>query len=434
MLRMNSLLKRYDLANPSRLFFWLKGKDSESTRFPLPIKEFYVDFLRTMVALHIIELDWPNERTLIVETNFEKEFRSIAGRLESIFHYLTNHPIEIRIESQPRQGRQGTLEEPPLDGTLTLFSAGLDSMCCAAKLNAENKRPILTHIITEWTTFHDVQEISKSRFFRRSDFFCVDATTKALKGGFSNTRGLVFYSAAYAIAASLGLRSFSLGENGSQMLDIMLGQDVYYNSQSTMNTNPNFIMKCQSLFSAFDEKRFNIECIFKNMTRAEAIATFSNQIPWKQSWSCFTRRGRSQMCGLCYNCFVRRMSILAAGIEEDAGAYENNPFLIGPSLVGEEYKRKEDIIYYLLTFYAKVLRNDAEAKSKLELLTGEFFKDPVELATRFGLDIYLAVLKSSSTLNRIDLSGIGRKAIELLKKSPIETLRQREKDLMTLGR
>jgi hypothetical protein len=126
------------------------------------------------------------------------------------------------------------------------------------------------------------------------------------------------------------------------------------------------------------------------------------------------------------------MSMLAAGIEENAEAYENNPFLIGPSPVGEEYKRKEDIIYYLLTFYAKVLRDDAEAKSKLEVLTGEFFKDPVELATRFGLDIYLALLKSSSTLNRIDLSGIGRKAIELLKKSPIEILRQREKDLLTL--
>jgi len=428
----NSLLKAYNLADPSRLFFWLRAKDSKGTHFPLAVDELYSDFFRTIVALHIIELDWPEERTLIVETNFEKEFCSIVDDLESIFRYLTKNPIEIRVQGKPRQGEQGGLDERPMRATLTLFSAGLDSMCCAAKLKAENRRPILIHIITDNITFHGVQEISKSRFFEQFDLFCIDATTKALRGGFSNTRGLVFYSAAYAIAASLGSRSITLGENGSQMLDIMLGQNVYYNSQSTKNTNPDFILKCQGLFSTLDEKEFHIECAFKDATRAEVLAQFFNKIPWEKSWSCFTRRGRSQMCGLCYNCFVRRMSMLAAGIEENAKTYENNPFLIRPSPVTEGYKKKENIIYYLLTFYANVLTNDVNAKSKLEILTGNFFKDPVELATRFAQDIYLAILTWSSRVNEIDLSGIGKKAVELLGKLPTEDLYQREKHLMTL--
>lgn len=434
MLEVKSLLRSYELTSSDCLFLWQKEKDSEGTILPLPIREPYRDLLRTVIALRIIELDYPNERNLVVETAFPRKFRSVTSELESIFLTLTGHPIKIHITERVGQGNQSTLTKKPLFERIALISAGLDSMCCAAKVNSgvDGSRIALVHIISDTTTYGNVLRISGSRFFRRNKLFCVNATTKKLKGGISNTRGLLFYVASYAIAASFGIRSFSLGENGSQMLDIMLGQSVYHNSQATMNTNPKFIMRIQHLLSTFDEEEFKIDCTFKNWTRAEMVARFTDRIPWQLSWSCFTRRGKSKMCGICYNCFARHMSLLAAGIGESEKCYEKNPFIPHIQFLSKEDKRKEDIIYYMLDFYSKLLRGHTKAKSEIADLNSGFFEHPMNLAMRFGADIYLGVMRSISQHNQTQLSGLGKKAQKMLNKLPKDILQEREELLNAL--
>lgn len=135
------------------------------------------------------------------------------------------------------------------------------------------------------------------------------------------------------------------------------------------------------------------------------------------------------MCGICYNCFARYTSVLAAGIEETEELYERNPFLLPLNFPTEEEKRKEDVIYYMLDFYSKLLRGDAKAKSEITDLHSGFFADPMDLAMRFGSDIYLGVRHSLSRLNRTRLSGVGRKAERLLNKLPKDLLQEREEFL-----
>lgn len=285
LLKAKSLLRSYNLTSPDRVFLWQKDKDSEGTLLPLPIEESYRDLLRTVIALHIIELDYPDEKNLLIETAYTSRFLAVLSELESIFRTSTGRPIRIHITGRVRQGSQSTLTKKFLLKRIALISAGLDSMCCAARLNldVEGDKIMLIHVNTNKTTYGKVLKISRSDSFRRNKLFCVDASAKRLESEMSNTRGLLFYVAAYAIAACFGVRSFSFGENGSQMLDIMLGQSVYLNSQATMNTNPKFIMRIQNFLSAFDDQEFNIDCTFKNYTRAEMVARFADRIPWQLS-------------------------------------------------------------------------------------------------------------------------------------------------------
>jgi hypothetical protein len=93
-LELKSLLSAYRIP-PNLEFFWQKGKSVDGLRYPLLIPEKYLDFVKVVLGLHLIETEFPQEkiRELTVETSFKKDFNLIKDNLQKVFHDLTNHTV-----------------------------------------------------------------------------------------------------------------------------------------------------------------------------------------------------------------------------------------------------------------------------------------------------------------------------------------------------
>jgi len=82
-----------------------------------------------------------------------------------------------------------------------------------------------------------------------------------------------------------------------------------------------------------------------------------------------------------------------------------------------------------MVFYEKAINGNSSVVEELSRYKN-WFEDPVGLATRFGLDLFLGISVSlSSTKAR---NGLGRKAYELLSKIDRPLLRDRKEYLMSL--
>ena len=432
-LSLNSLLSEY-IINwvPSKRYFWQKEKETDGLRYPIPVEPQYLDLFKLVLGLHIIEIDQlsRNIGELVIETAFPDNFNSIVERMQSLFTHLTNSRIKLKVvPCSFRVARQKLLEGSSYRRAV-LFSGGLDSLCGAIKLS-EQYPAILTHCRTNQVIFHKVLELSRVPLLSWSPLFCIDAMTKSKTGGISNTRGLLFLSSAYAIAASLGIESIVFCENGSQMLDVMLGSLVYPNKPATKNTNPIFVDRIEELFSLFNNKEIRIERPFQQYTKAEILQGFKNQINFEKTFSCFSTRGRSTMCGICYNCFVRRMALLAIDVKESPSTYEKNPFeTINREEQTASYEERLRILLHFLRYYAKVLKKDSSALEELEVNARDYFEDPTDLAIRSAKEIFLGVARSLERIEQGKLNPLGKKAKELLNQIDKQLLTERYNELI----
>lgn len=427
-LSLNSLLNSYlNETSPLRQFFWRKERQAGGVSYPIPLKEQYVDFLRVILGLHIIErehLDYVEE--LEIETSYPYNFFSIVERLESLFYLLSNLKTKLRVGPRSSRSIWKKLDQHFNYQKVVLFSGGLDSLFGALKLS-RNYRIILAHCITNQIIFNKVLTLSNMPELQKSLLYCCDARTKESKGRISETRGLLFLSFAYAVAASLDLRSIVFCENGSQMLDVMLGSLVYPNKPATKNTNLMYINEIENIFSSFDDKEFKIECPFKNMTKAEMLNPLKDRIKFEDTFSCFSTRYRTGMCEICWNCFIRRLSLLAIDVIEEDNTYEINPFeFIYELSQKKSYKKATNILYHLLRFYNKVIMMDSFAHNEIEINARDYFGDPISLAIRFATDTFLGVMKLSQGIDEGRLSALGKKARELLNKIDEKTLMERK--------
>jgi len=434
-LNLNSLLNEYRVEpSLSGRCFWQKDKEPGGLRYPLPIKPEYLDFMKLILGFHIIEIDRLDTlKELVFETSFPDSFSSIVDQLQSLFLYLTDLRVRLKVVPCFLEGNYKRLDERSSYKKTILFSSGLDSLCGAFRFSKQNAAT-LTHCQTNQVLFHKVLDLSKIRPLNRSPLFCFNAITKSTTGGPSNTRGLLFLSFAYSVAASLGMESVMFCENGSQMLDVMLGPLVYPNKPATKNTNPIYIEKIERLLSSFSEKNIRIERPFQEFTRAEMLAQVKDQIKSENTFSCFTTRGQSAMCGICYNCFMRRMSLLAIDIKEDPNIYEKSPFeSVDTTEQTESYDRNLRIIFHVLRHYAKVLKGDPSTLNEVKLSARNYFKHPIDLVTRSAEDIFLGVMKSLETIGDDRLNPLGMKATELLNQIDKQLLLDRNEELIKLA-
>jgi len=430
-LNLDSLLATYDVVkSPLRQMFWRKERQAEGISYPIPIKQQYVDFMKAILGLHLIEMEHLDHvKELEIRTSYPYNFYPITDKLESLFFLLSNHKIRLKINPSRSHYSWKRFDDCCPYQKIVLFSGGLDSLCGALDLS-RNHRIVLSHCITNQFVFGRVLKLANVSAFSKSVLYCCDARTKRTTGGMSETRGLLFLSFAYAIAASLQLRSVVFCENGSQMLDVMLGSLTYPNKQATKNTNLNYIKRIEDIFSGYDDKEFRIECPYKDMTKAEMLAPFKGAMSLEDTFSCFTTRFGTAMCGICYNCFIRRCSLLAIGVKEGDKAYEINPLEFDPTVAGKKsYMDTTDILVHLLRFYHKILVSDAAALSEVEINSRDYFKDPYDLATRFACDIFLGVKALLQTTSPHGLNALGKKANELLNQIDKKTLQERKEEL-----
>jgi hypothetical protein len=409
--------------------FFASTARNRDTRPRLLLNEKHRDLLSLIMALHHIECQYPLQRKLLLCSRFTDEFDNIKADLENLFLLLTARPIELIFRSRPSAGSQATMDHRGPREPI-LLSGGIDSISGAVKCISENPRNVLVHVCSSKPIFGKVKKLLAHGFFSNTEAFFFDARIKSARhrSFLSDTRGLLYLTAGYVASRHLKSTNLVFCENGGQMLDAMFGSEVYGIAKATKNTNLRYLALVEELLSKFEGAKFGVLYPFKNSTKAEMISTYLNADLVQKSWSCYSARER-RMCGFCWNCFITRMSALASGVPYEALAFSRNP------LVDTDHSRlfldNQRILYNLMVFYERVVNGNRLVIEELKRYDHEF-QDPVDLATRFGLDLFIGI--SALLSNAKKKNGLGRKACECLSRIDSALLQSRREHLESLRR
>ena len=302
MLEVNSAIK--DNAIFSNRYFVLKGSEI-NTKIEFPISEKYRDLLHLIMVSHFIETQNTSINQIKLKTFYDEDFNQIKKELEMLLGILTNRDIKILIVKKPRVGNQKTFELKNKSGGSILFSGGVDSICGSMKL-LENVANYLVHVPSSKTVFGKMRKTLSNPAYKNTTTYCINSRIKSKRDrtAISDTRGLLFLTAGYVMSKSLNQDKVYFCENGGQLLDVMLGNEVYVHSKATKNTNLRYL----NLVNSFLESVVpGIEIIypFKNQTKAELISHYITSELFESAWSCYNLR-QSVQCGACWNCFITK--------------------------------------------------------------------------------------------------------------------------------
>jgi len=406
MLRVNTLVRDEIFSHRS---FLLRGRNIDK-RKEFPLEEKHRDLLRLILSLHHVECQEPRKLKLVLDTHFADEFNSIKYDLERLFLVLTGRPIELVMQLRTARGSQAVLDDlEPRDPIL--FSGGVDSISGAIRTISKNPKSILLHVDSSRSIFGKVRRILADRFFNTTNAYCIDTRiqSRATRSLLSNTRGLLFLTAGYVVSKALNSSKLVFCENGAQMLDAMMERLAYNNAIATKNTNPRYLQEIENLLRKFEGSQFVVKYPLISRTKSESISEYLNKDLLKKSWSCYSARGRRKMCGHCWNCFITRLSALAAGFGSESLVFKTNP--LKEMLASSIYLDNQRIIYNMIVFYRKVIDEDSRVLNELRRYES-IFRNPLDLATRFALDLFLGL--STFLSNVRNKNGLGRKADELL--------------------
>lgn len=422
-LEVNSTIK--DNAIFSKRYFVLKGSEIFN-RIEFPISEKYRDLLHLIMTIHFIETQNTKITDIKLDTFYTDEFLKIKKDMEILIGILTNRDINIIIENKKQTGTQRTLDTTHETGGSILFSGGVDSICGSLKL-LDEKSNYLIHVPSSKTVFGKVRKTLSNPFYNNITTYCINPRIKSDRDrtAISDTRGLLFLTAGYVMSKSLNRNVEYFCENGGQLLDVMLGNEVYVHSRATKNTNLRYLKLIEGFLNKF-EPGINIEYPFKNKTKAEIISQYMSDKLFESSWSCYNLR-QSTQCGACWNCFITKMSAIASEISVNENMFKNDP--LRHTIDSAVFKSNQNIIYDLLVFYESIINEKKDSKDVLRYYS-EFFEDPIELATNFGLDIYLGVRKNLEYKGQ--LNGLGKKSLELLEKIDKSKLSDRQESLLKI--
>ncbi len=428
MIKSEELLSRYNLQNgPPRL----RVINSETRHFELATEQTCLEFEKLMLSMHLLEKYAYEDRQLYFETNLKNEMEQIGEEVESLYSFLTSQRLSIKFvqREQERQLVQKRLQganQTANDGAPCLFSGGLDSATGAVSLMKDKRDPTLCHTATSKITMGKVIALHVMTPYSHLPLVITDMRTEAADSTSGKTRGLLFLSNAMVLASSLGRTEVFIPENGPLMINPAVSQLA----EPTKNAHPYLLTTIEKIFNITTNSSLKINAIFKDKTKAEAIAPALDKRITDHTWSCFRIQGQSHMCGLCYACLVRRLSLLAVGYEEPADAYDYNPFALDRSKVKGVALKDLDILHDSIFFFEKLFKKENITEIDLTRMPNGFFKDLSGLLYRFSLDMFLGIKKLLQSSSHI--STLGRFAINVMEDLPDSYLSEREEQLKTL--
>ncbi len=270
--------------------------------------------------------------------------------------------------------------------SVCLYSGGLDSWLGAKYLIANGNNPIL--VSHSYPQDAQRQNYLYDRLGQPLQRFAFNASPR--QSGSSNDttmRGRSFnFLAMGAVCADavaelngLGNVPLYIPENGFIALNAPL-TPRRIGSHSTRTAHPNYLSQMQELFSRVGIKAI-IENPFWTMTKGEmmvgASLNASDQRYASQTVSCGKWKRKSEQCGRCLPCLIRRASFLKAGIAD------NTPYTYSIPQNFAEYDgtKKDDLMAVLRAVQPK----SKKQRLKNALKSGPL---PIDVAER---DQWLAV-------------------------------------------
>lgn len=429
MIDCNTLLKKYSLHKGARRYRIL---DDETVPYEVVFEE-NREFEELMLSIFLWDKYLPSERQLSFGTRQYSAFKEVKQDIEQLITFLTHRKISIRFiptrKQFHRQRRISSGENPKTQrGAPCLFSGGLDSAAGALSLAKNHLHPTLSHTATGNIVLGKVHKLRVHPILRTLPLIITDLRTPAADSNLLMTRGLIFLSNALVLASSMKRKQIYMPENGP----LMINPRVSPLSEPTKNAHPYLISTLEKIYNHITQSKVKIIPLFKDETKAEIIAKVLNDKIIDRTWSCFKIQGQTKMCGLCFACFVRRLSTLAVGYREQAGTYQYDPFLVERKELGRLMKIDLDILHDTFLFLEKLLRDDRLIRKEMYLIPEDFFSDSIRLMRNFSLDIFLGLSRYVKNSQPHRLGTLGRFALKLLRDIPQSDLEARDEELRSI--
>lgn len=198
---------------------------------------------------------------------------------------------------------------------ILLFSEGLDSIAAAT----EYKDAILVHVVKAPYIESHMEKITNDLFPDRH----IEKISYGLRGeklppdtGISNSRGLIFLGLASIHLQLQKSNTLISGENGLMMDN----PPLFEGSKPTRTMNPDFVRSMQELLTNIYDRDICIMTPYIHKTKKEVLEIAKQNLKEKfdtaveSSYSCFSQQPRGKekrMCGRCYACLLRTISLRA---------------------------------------------------------------------------------------------------------------------------
>jgi len=310
-----------NFSNLSKFYKKRKGKHSSEKYIPKRL----IDLTKYIEIVDTIEKD--PERNSIEFNVFDFIFWNAQKKLlEALASEIARRPISINITRNDAPHAELKVKKRK-KADIVLFSGGLDSFLAAS----DHKDAILVHV-NRAKVMRQFAIKAKSLLGRRK-YYEVAFTPKADQGTMqiSNSRGLAFIGLASLFTPAFQSDKIIVGENGL----LMYNPPIFEGADTTQGLAPLLVEKIQKLLQAVYETEIKIEFPNKKLTKKEVIEKISNNgIPLRKllqaTHSCAQQQPRRdvkgiKMCGVCYACIVRRVSLLANHKDEPRN-FIKNPF------------------------------------------------------------------------------------------------------------
>jgi 7-cyano-7-deazaguanine synthase in queuosine biosynthesis len=379
MIDSSSLLRVYSLENgPKR--HRIVGSETKPFETVFDNSKEFEDL---MLCLHLIERYLPRETGLCFGTRWPGVWQEKKERVEQLFEFLTHRKLSIRFEeksgemsaSQERIAEVST--ERGREHIVCLFSGGLDSAAGALELVRKGIAPTLSHTATGNIVMGKATELVKNTVLKTLPMVVTDVRKGDVESsgfGSFNSRGLLFISNALIIASCLRSSEVCIAENGP----LMINPNVSLRSEPTKNAHPFLITVLEEVFNHVTGLRKRINPIFKDETKAEIAAKVMNDQIIDKTWSCFNVQRQSKMCGACFACVVRRLSLLAAGYQEPQDTYEFDPFASELSESTGSFGWKLDTLHDTFIYLKDFLDTKSLQRNEMFLVPEGFFTNERE--------------------------------------------------------
>jgi hypothetical protein len=266
---------------------------------------------------------------------------------------------------------------------ILLFSEGLDSIAAAS----EFQNAILVHIVKAPYIEAHMENIAKNLYPHRQ----IEKITYVLRGeklppdtGISNSRGLIFLGLASIHLQLQKSGTLISGENGL----LLYNPPLFEGSNPTRTMNPDFVLSMQELLTDIYNREIYIRTPFIKKTKREVLEIARHNLQDKfeiaidNSYSCFSQQPRGtkmRMCGRCYACILRTVSIQALQ------GYDNSEYEQSPFFEGFDDGRGIVNVMDLIRFSKGVLQN------KLPYAAKKIVENDEDLFRRFAQEVITTI-------------------------------------------
>ncbi|MGH9967230.1 MAG: 7-cyano-7-deazaguanine synthase [Pyrinomonadaceae bacterium] len=290
------------------------------------------------------------------------------------FTFVPKSKQKAAPNSKQRKTKSSTSYEPisfPESDCSCLFSGGLDSFAGAAYLIDEERRSPLfaSHYANGELKKKqiDLMNVIRKKFGKNFHHFQYWVTSRRNKNAphkyerqenSHRARSFLFMSFATVAAAVRGLSDIFICENGVLSLNVPIS-DARKGSRSTRHAHPLYLFHFNQLIDALYERKFNVRNPFFFQTKGEEIEllrTLGLESAIKDTVTCWGYPNQtcgykhSNHCGYCIPCIVRRISLIAADMEDYDDQYVVDVFGARAKLTDKQLRNVEDLGYFCQSF------------------------------------------------------------------------------------